>query len=213
MAIARPARPRNGLLRQSQGGIRGSGGAKWGFQGKPGIQGEPVDQVGHSDAPVVPSGGKLPLNLLGSHRHALDEKRRVAVPKTFRDQILAAGDVETYVLCRQLGGDPCLALYPAARFEARLAALETMREGAALGVGAKTVRAYLRKVRMSAATLAPDKQGRISLTDEQCRLAGITKDVVFVGAGECAELWAPERLEASEDDGADFTDLASRIFG
>ena len=172
-----------------------------------------MDQVGHNDDGVVPSSGRAPLNLLGSHRHALDEKRRVAVPKAFREQIVAAGDAESYVLCRQLGGDPCLALYPAARFEARLAALETMREGAALGVGPKTVRAYLRKVRMSAATLAPDKQGRISLTEEQCRLAGVTKDVVFVGAGECAELWAPERLESSEDDGADFTDLASRIFG
>jgi MraZ protein len=116
------------------------------------------------------------------------------------------------VVCRQLGGDPCLALFPAARFEARLQQLETMREGAALGVGAKAVRAYLRKLRMSATPLTPDKQGRITLTEEQCRLAGISKDVAFVGAGEHAELWAPERLERDDDD-ADFTDLAGRIFG
>ncbi|MBX3469092.1 MAG: hypothetical protein KF878_19650 [Planctomycetes bacterium] len=161
---------------------------------------------------IVAPGGRGPLNLLGSHRHALDEKRRVAIPKAFREQILAAGEGDTYVLCRQLGGDNCLALYPAARFEARLAQVESMREGSALGVGAKAVRAYLRQLRMTAATLIPDKQGRVTLTDEQCRLVDITKDVVFVGAGDCAELWAPERLEAG-DEGVDFTDLARQIFG
>jgi DNA-binding transcriptional regulator/RsmH inhibitor MraZ len=89
-----------------------------------------------------------------------------------------------------------------------------MREGAALGVGPKAVRAYLRQLRMTAATLVPDKQGRITLTEEQCRLGSITKDVVFVGAGDCAELWAPERLEPQgEDDDVDFSTLASRIFG
>lgn len=169
-----------------------------------------MEQAG-SNLPVAP-GGRAPLNLLGSYRHALDDKRRVAIPKVFREQILAAGDGDTYVLCRQLGGDPCLALYPAPRFEARLAQVESMREGAALGVGPKAVRAYLRQLRMSAATLVPDKQGRITLTEEQCRLGSISKEVVFVGAGDCAELWAPERLEANDDE-ADFSVLASRIFG
>lgn len=177
----------------------------------PPAQGEPVEQAG-SNLSVAP-GGRGPLNLLGSHRHSLDEKRRVAIPKAFREQILAAGDGDTYVLCRQLGGDPCLALYPAPRFEARLTQVESMREGAALGVGPKAVRAYLRQLRMTAATLVPDKQGRITLTEEQCRLGSITKDVMFVGAGDCAELWAPERLEPDDGDEADFSALASRIFG
>lgn len=168
-------------------------------------------EQGGSNHSVAP-GGPGPLNLLGSHRHALDEKRRVAIPKAFREQIVAAGAGDTYVLCRQLGGDPCLALYPASRFEARLAQVESMREGAALGVGPKAVRAYLRQLRMTAATLVPDKQGRVTLTEEQCRLGSINKDVVFVGAGDCAELWAPERLAPDEDD-ADFSALASRIFG
>lgn len=166
------------------------------------------------DAPTgeSPAPGRRPLNLLGSYTHALDDKRRVAIPKAFREQILAAGDDDQYVVCRQLGGDACLALFPVARFEARLAQLDSLRDGPSLGVGPKTVRAYLRKVRMSATPVAPDKQGRITLTEEQCKLAGITKDVVFVGQGECAELWAPERLDQDDGD-VDFGELAHRIFG
>lgn len=155
-------------------------------------------------------GGEDPLNLLGSHRHALDDKRRVAIPKAYRAQLAEAGSGDL-VLCRQLGGDPCLALYPLDRFEEALTRLEAMRT-TGLGVGSKEVRAYLRMLRMSADRLRPDRQGRITLTEAQCRLAGIGKDVVFVGSGDHAELWSPERLDG-DDDEEDFRRLAGQLFG
>lgn len=153
-------------------------------------------------------GGQPLLQLLGSHRHALDDKRRVAIPKAFREQLAAAGlGGGSFVICRQLGGDGCLALYPQGRFEAQLADLEGLKQ-ASMGVGSKKLRAYLRKVRMSAATLVPDKQGRIGLSEDQCRLAGISKDVVFVGNGDHMELWSPSRLDDDE-----FEDLTAELFG
>ena len=58
-------------------------------------------------------------------------------------------------LSRQLGGEPCLSLYPPGQWEKKLREVETMRRGAA-GVGNKTVRAYLRVLRGSAARLVDD---------------------------------------------------------
>ena len=168
--------------------------------------------MGEPEASAIErDGAQTPLDLVGSQVHSLDTKRRVAIPKTFRDQAEAAGlGEDAYVLCRQLGGDPCLALFPPGRFEMALKRLEDLRSRSS-GVGNKTVRAYLRKLRMSAARIVPDKQSRITLTEEQCKLAGIDKDVAFVGAGDHMELWAQERLE--QDDDADFGALASEIFG
>lgn len=154
----------------------------------------------------------LSLDLVGSYRNTLDAKRRVAIPKGFRDEVEAAGTRKgQWVLCRQMGGDPCLALFPPGRYEAKMRELEQMRKGAA-GVGTKTVRAYLRKLRMSAKRLVPDKQNRISLTEGQCQLAGISRDVAFVGSGDHIELWTPERLETA-DENLDFGELAGELFG
>lgn len=166
-----------------------------------------VDEHDNLGAASDPDDGSL--HLVGSHRHALDAKRRVAIPKPFRAQA-GGGDDEAWVLCRQLGGDPCLALYPPGRFEAALERLEALRANS-VGVGNKAVRAYLRKLRMSAARLVPDRQSRITLSEEQCALAGIDREAVFVGSGDHLELWAPERLEHDEE--RDFGDLASEIFG
>jgi len=150
------------------------------------------------------------MNLVGSSCNTLDTKRRVAIPKKFRDQIEAAGSASAgqFVLCRQLGGDRCLALYLPGRFEAALAKLEELRSHS-VGVGNKTVRGYLRRLRMSAAYIKPDRQSRVTLTEEQCRLAGITKEITFVGYGDHMELWAPEELQ----DDTNFRDLATDIFG
>jgi division/cell wall cluster transcriptional repressor MraZ len=150
------------------------------------------------------------LDLLGHHTNSLDAKRRIAIPKAFRAQLTPAilGDL---VLSRELGGDPCLTLWPRADFEARLRELEELRHGGG-GVGNKTVRAYLRMVRISAERVKSDRQARISLTAAQCALAGIDKEVEFVGAGNHLELWAPERLGSYEEQ-QDFAELTRQLFG
>ncbi len=172
--------------------------------------GEREQESGGGGLPASPA----PLHLVGSHRNTLDAKRRVAIPKVFREQIEAAQlEGEAYVLCRQVGGDPCLALYPPGAFEEALRKLGGL-SAHSMGVGNKAVRTYLRKLQQSAARIVPDRQGRISLTEEQCRLAGITKEVAFVAGGSAdhLELWAAERLDEDED-ADDFGALASEIFG
>jgi MraZ protein len=151
------------------------------------------------------------LDLVDSASNSLDAKRRIAIPKKHREQIAAAKLTGSYVLSFQLGGEPCLALYPPGQFSRQLRKLETMLRGAA-GVGNKTVRAYMRRVRMSATRLTPDKQSRITLTEAQCAHAEITKQVVFVGSGDHLELWSPEQLDATNK-AVNFSDLASQLFG
>lgn len=171
---------------------------------------------------VEQSGGQEPsegaedcmFDLVGSHKNTLDAKRRVAIPKAFREQIEAAGVAEgSYVICRQIGGDSCLALYPPGRFEEALRRLGGL-SAHSMGVGSKAIRAYLRKLQQSAIRVQPDRQGRVTLTEEQCRLAGITREVAFVagGTGDHIELWAAERLD-DEDTTEDFGALAREIFG
>ena len=104
-----------------------------------------------------------------------------------------------------------MALWPAARFAERIESLQGLR-ASSLGVGNKTVRAYLRMVLASAERVKPDRQARISLTREQCALVGIDREVAFLGAGDHLELWAPERLN-SDDETEDFAALTAQLFG
>jgi len=187
------------------GSIRGD---KWG----PVVISGDGDQRGGEAGPDGSPDAAL-SDLVGSHRNTLDAKRRVAIPKAFREQIEAAEGAGAYVICRQIGGDPCLALYPPGRFEEALRRLGGLSTHS-MGVGSKAIRAYLRKLQQSAIRVVPDRQGRVTLTEDQCRLAGITREVAFVagGSGDHIELWAAERLD-DEDTTEDFGALAREIFG
>lgn len=158
-------------------------------------------------APAAPAPA-LPLDLVGTHSNTLDDKRRVAIPKRFREHLDLEGDL---VISRELGGDGCLALWPAERFEAQMQALQGLK-ASSLGVGNKTVRAYLRMVLASAERVKPDRQARISLTKEQCALVGIEREITFLGAGDHIELWDPAALE-TQDQSEDFGSLTQQLFG
>lgn len=181
---------------------------------EPGASSEAEAGGSHGDSKAASSSSiSRGLNLLGSFTHAIDEKRRVAIPRPIRDQAAAAGLRDAWVVCRSLGGDRCLELFPADRFAARLQKLETMREQS-MGVGSKPIRAYLRHVRETASEQVPDKQGRIVLNEDQCKLAelGAKGEAVFLGAGESVEMWSRsvlERVRAADD----FEAMARQIFG
>lgn len=64
-------------------------------------------------------------------------------------------------------------------------------------------RQFLQLMQHTAETTV-DAQGRISIPHRLADLAGIEKEVVFVGAGDVIEMWDPERYsdyvaEAEED--------------
>lgn len=117
--------------------------------------------------------------LMGEYNHTLDAKGRLTVPARFREEL---GDL--FVVTR--GFEGCLTAYPMERWEKirkNLMALSLTNPG-----GRKLSRLFLG----NAIECEVDKMGRILLPQPLRNAAGITKDVVFTGLGDRAEIWDQE---------------------
>ena len=119
---------------------------------------------------------------VGTFRHSVDEKNRVAIPAKWR--AAARGSKEFYVL-----PDPnsCLVVLTAS-------AMEKMLERADdISIGEYKRRDVLRLIASRAHGTTCDTQGRISLTEDLLKHAGIEKEAVLAGALTRFEIWSPTR--------------------
>lgn len=116
---------------------------------------------------------------IGTHYHTLDDKNRVAVPKTFRDQ-LTPGSVITK------GLDGCLFIFTSESWNKLVDKLQT------LPLTSKPARDFLRLLTYNATPLDTDKLGRTLLPENLLKLAGISKEVVFAGALSRVEIWSKD---------------------
>ncbi len=114
--------------------------------------------------------------LLGTHRYQLDPKGRVSLPARFREAF-ADGCWLT------IGQDHCLYVFPRAEFE------EMARKVAQAPFTNEAVRAYQRYLFAGTDEQRPDGQGRISITAELRRYAGLSKDCAVIGAINRLEIW------------------------
>jgi MraZ protein len=113
----------------------------------------------------------------GTFEHTLDTKKRLTVPAKFRAAL--SGSV---FLVR--GADPCISIYPANEYtEMADAALKGLNP---LSPQAKELKRYFYG---NAADQDLDSAGRVMLRDEHLAHAGIERDVVVTGAGDCLEVW------------------------
>jgi transcriptional regulator MraZ len=115
--------------------------------------------------------------LLGEYEHTIDDKNRLTLPARFREAF-ADGVVVTR------GIDPCLAVYTREGWEdfvrSQLAGLDQFSREAR----------QLRRFLFSAGTEAElDKQGRVTVPASLLRKAGLARDVVVAGVGDCLEVW------------------------
>ena len=129
--------------------------------------------------------------LRGEVFHQIDAKGRVRIPGNIKAELGA-----DFVVTK--GTDSCLFLFP--RKE-----LETNIYQKLLNVPISDIAAArpLRMVFSSAAELEEDNQGRSLLPKNLREHAKIQKDVVFIGVGNRAELWAREVYDRYMS-GADF---------
>ena len=138
---------------------------------------------------------------VGTFRHSVDEKKRVAIPAKWR--AAASGAREFYVL-----PDPknCLVVLPES-------AMEKMLERADdISIGEYARRDVLRLIAAKAHATPCDKQGRISLNEELLRHAGIAGDAALVGVLTKFEIWSPERLaEVERNTAANFAEAAKQL--
>ena len=129
--------------------------------------------------------GEMMKMLNGIYRHSLDAKGRMAVPAKFRTEL---GD-KFYVT---RGDSNCLFIFSSqewVKFNEAIRSSLSFRESLKIS----------RHFNAFAFDVEPDSQGRIILPQELRNIAGIDRQAVVVGASSHAEVWSPEKWEASNN--------------
>ncbi|NMN94884.1 division/cell wall cluster transcriptional repressor MraZ [Antrihabitans stalactiti] len=119
---------------------------------------------------------------LGTFTPKLDDKGRLTLPAKFRDD-LAGGLMVTN------GQDHSLAVYPRAEFAA------LARRAAAASRSNEKARAYVRQLAANTDEQVPDAQGRITLSSNHRKYAGLSKECVVIGSVDFVEIWDKEAWE------------------
>jgi len=137
----------------------------------------------------------------GTFRHAVDDKNRLAIPAKWR--AAAKGSQEFYVL-----PDPknCLVVMPASAMDKMLERADEIK------IGEYEKRDVLRLIASRAHGSPCDKQGRVGLTEDLLRHAGIEKEAVLVGVLTRFEIWSPARFaEVEQSATAAFAEAAKQL--
>jgi MraZ protein len=130
--------------------------------------------------PASPETVQKPLVFSGEFRPLLDPKKRLTIPARWRQDGRLA---EVYIVKSWNRG--CLAAMP-------LDVLREMGEKGALNAATTEAGQVFRDRFFSEAVeCAIDSQGRMVLSDELCKFAGIEKEAVLSGSGAKFDLWNP----------------------
>ena len=129
---------------------------------------------------------------IGEFNHNIDAKGRAIVPSKFREEL---GD--KFIVTK--GMDGCLFLYTLSAWEAYVAKLST------LPTTDPNARRFVRIVTAGASECEPDGNGRIMIPASLREFAGITKEIVTIGANNRVEIWDKQRWADYNGDG-DFND-------
>jgi len=122
----------------------------------------------------------------GTFERTLDDKHRIAIPKSVRDEVITGDKQKVYVAP---GNDRCIAVYSEKTFEEFADKLKQ------LSSARSEVRNYLRIFYSQAEGVEPDKQGRIRLPGRLVSFARLESQVVLIGARDHAEIWERARWE------------------
>ena len=129
--------------------------------------------------------------LTGTFERAIDDKRRIAIPKTWREALKWSADSVGYLAP---GTDGSLALYPEAAFSELATRLATKSPTA------QDVRAFTRLFYGQAQRVEVDKQGRVRIPQDLADLVPLGTESVWVGVGDHVEIWNRERWTAYQTD-------------
>jgi MraZ protein len=113
---------------------------------------------------------------IGEYEHALDEKKRVMLPKAFIGEL-----GKKMVLTRGL--DNCLFLYSLASWKKIADRLQS------LSFAQADTRGFNRFLLSGAIEVGVDKGGRILIPDHHKQFAGLKRTVVFAGVSDRVEVW------------------------
>ena len=111
---------------------------------------------------------------VGTHRHIIDSKNRLAIPVKYRAEL-----DDKFIISESL--DDCLTIHPMDEWNKYNARINDLPYAEAFEMK--------RFVNATATSVEPDSQGRALLTADLMEAAGLEKNVVIVGCGEYAEIW------------------------
>ena len=109
---------------------------------------------------------------LGTYTPKLDDKGRLTLPAKFREELA--------------GGLMVTKGHPKEEF------VRIARKAAQLPRSNPAARAFIRNLTASADEQRPDGQGRITITPDHRKYAGLTKECVVIGAMDFLEIWDAE---------------------
>lgn len=135
----------------------------------------------------------------GRHEVPVDDKGRIFVPAEFRKKLPLESD-DTFVVMRDFDG--CLEAYPQHIWEEKAAQLHQLRNSN------RKVRDYIRWKLSYSAEIKMDRQGRVSIPRPILAKAGITDQMVIIGALDKLEFWSPENSEEFSEESPPLEDLA-----
>jgi len=137
----------------------------------------------------------------GSSRMKVDSKGRLAIPKQFRDQLPEGSFIS-------IGTESNLAIYPREEWEGLRDVLPSPLRAT------PEQRLVSRAVNALAIPCEFDQQGRLTLSQDQRRHAGIDPDsmVIVIGMQSVIEIWSADRWDSySVGALANFTDNVNRV--
>lgn len=138
--------------------------------------------------------------LIGEYSHAIDIKKRLAVPARMRKEL-----GERAVLTRGL--DSCLVLYPEMQWQKLTEKLSQLPQGQA------STRSLLRLMLSGAVEVEIDQLGRILVPDYLKEYAGLKQRVTITGIYDRIEIWDMDRWNAYKTEVEKNTDMIAEKLG
>jgi transcriptional regulator MraZ len=127
------------------------------------------------------------MGFRGNFEYQLDDRNRVALPPRFREDF-ANGAILTP------GLEHCIEVYTPEGYDSAAAVVDRIPAHTEQG------RRLRRAFHGSSFDVQRDSQGRLLLPPKLIEFAGITKDVVVVGADKHLEIWAKPAWDSQEDE-------------
>ena len=115
--------------------------------------------------------------LMGKYPHSVDTKNRLIIPAKLKEQL---GSNITIIK----DAEQCLCVYSAEEWQNYTAKINELPKSQA--------KAVARFLYSNAIDVQLDSQGRVLLPQSMIDYAGIKKNIITVGCGKYAELWAEE---------------------
>jgi len=136
----------------------------------------------------------------GTFDYSLDQKNRLTVPAKFRAELSSGG-----VLA--MGIESCVALYTPEAYDAYVeSSLATFHPAS------KEARELKRFFSANAVDVELDSAGRVGVPGFLADHAGLDKEVVVTGAGECLEIWDRQVwADYNADLGASVLDITAAL--